>query len=146
MLHAHLAAVAVKDVVVLVLHVRDAVAVDQDVLMYAMDVAAVWGVLQLVWRAASMLVTDLVRDLVAVVAQGALVAAVVVVVAVVQVHAKDVRPAVHVQTYVQADAPDRVMRDAAAAVSRPACPRVRVHVLRPAQDSPQYQLLLIKGR
>lgn len=73
-------------------------------------------------------------------------AAAVAVAAVVQAHAKDARLAVHVQTYVQADAPDRVMRDAAAAVRRPACPRVRVHVLRLAQGSPQYQLLLIKGR
>ena len=57
-----------------------------------------------------------------------------------------VRPAVHVQTYVLEDALAHAMQDAATAVRHLVCHRVRVHVLRLAQGSRRYQLLLIKER
>lgn len=145
-LRAHPAAVAVKVVVVLVLRVRDAAGADQDVQMCAMDVVDVWGALQLVWRVASINVTDLVQDFATVVVQVALVVVVVAVAAAVPVHAEDVRPAVHVQTYVQEDALAHAMQAAATAVRHLVCHRVRVHALRLAQGSRRYQLLLIKGR
>lgn len=146
MLRVRLDAVAVKAVVVRVLHVQAAVGVDQAVRMCAMVVVDVWGVLQLVWRVASTNVTDLVQGLVSVVVQAALAAVVVVVAVAVQAHAKDVRPAVHVQIYVQVDALAHAMQGVAVAVRRLVCHRVRAHVLRLVQGSRQYQLLLIKGR
>ncbi len=142
----HLVAVAAVAAAVRVLRVRAAVDVDQDVRMCAMAAVDVWGVLQLVWRAALINVMDLVQELVSVVVLAALAVAVVVVAADARAHVEDARLAVHVQIYVQVAALAHAMQGVAAAVRRLVCHRVRAHVLRLVQGSRQYQLLLIKGR
>ena len=116
-LRVHLVAVAVEAVVAIVLHALAAVGVDQDVRMRAMDVVVLARVLP---HVAVALRVSAPAAAAVVLVLAALVAAVVAVAVAAPAHAEDVRPAVHVQIYVQADALDHVMRGAATAASRPA--------------------------
>ncbi|MFR1722267.1 hypothetical protein [Emergencia timonensis] len=141
MLRVRLDAVAVKAVVVRVLHVQAAVGVDQDVTIRVLAHA----VAVLAALVAAVVVDALAHAAVARVHVLELVVAAAVA-ADARAHVEDARLAVHVQIYVQADARAHAMQGAAAAVRRLVCHRVRAHVLRLVQGSRQYQLLLIKGR